>query len=711
MNLLKAFGVGILLLVAMSPGVTLNAGDMVTEKRIIAADKEPQNWLTHGRTYDEQRYSPLKQINRETVQRLGIAWYADMETTRGLEATPIVIDGKMYVTGSWSILYALDARTGKLLWKYDPEVPGHVARNGCCDVVNRGIAIWQDKVYLGTFDGRLVALDRQTGAKVWSVLTVDPTKPYTITGAPRIVKNKVIIGNGGAEFGVRGYFSAYDSETGKLVWRFYTVPENNDGPFESDAVAAAAKTWSRRTPWDVGAGGTAWDSMAYDPKLDLLYVGTGNGSPWSRKLRSPGGGDNLYLSSILAVKPDTGELKWHYQTTPGESWDYTATQHMILADIMWRGKRRQVLMQAPKNGFFYVLDRRTGELLAADKYIDINWASGVDLRTGRPIETGRADWDNKSALVTPFDMGGHTWPPMSYNPKTGLVYIPTHTGSMTYKRVESFAPKTGAQNMGLDVAGLFQDMAGSAPAEPPPVYGELQAWDPIKKKKIWGVRMPRALNGGTLTTAGGLVFQGTGDGRFVVYRSDNGGKLWEIQLGNGVIGSPITYSVDGTQYISVLAGWGGAAMIGHDAAKAGPLLYENNGYLYTFALDANIAGPKFLKRDYTLPEPPNAMPQALADKGMGLYHTYCMRCHGPLAQSVNMLPDLRQSGSIHSDMFEEILLDGLLQDRGMASFADLLTKNDVLAIKAYVIDRARIGYRQQQESSSDASQQDTFGHK
>lgn len=692
----------------LAPGMAL-AASRVTAQRIIAADQESHNWLTHGRTYDEQRYSLLRQVNRRTVHRLGIAWHVDMETTRGLEATPIVVDGIMYVTGSWSRLYAIDARTGTVRWKYDPGVPGHLARNGCCDVVNRGAAVWGDKVYIGTFDGRLVALNRDTGDVAWSVMTVDPGRPYTITGAPRVVKGNVIIGNGGAEFGVRGYFSAYDAETGEMAWRFYTVPASSDGPFESKALEAAAATWSKLTPWEVGVGGTAWDSMAYDPELDLLYVGTGNGTPWSRQLRSPGGGDNLYLSSILAVQPETGELKWHYQTTPGDSWDYTATQHMILADINWRGRRRPVLMQAPKNGFFYVLDRRTGQLLAADKYIDVNWASSVDPRTGRPVETGLANWDAGPVLVTPFDMGGHTWPPMSYNPVTGLVYLPAHFGSMVYQRVARLQPVSGAQNMGLDVAGLFQQ-AASAPAdgaqEAPVVYGELQAWDPVRRRKIWGVRMPRALNGGTLSTAGGLVFQGTGDGRFVAYRSDDGAKVWEVQLGNGVIGSPITYSIAGRQFVSVLAGWGGAAIIGHDARAAGRLKYQNNGYLYTFALDAGLPGPAFEKRDYTLPEPPAAMAAELAQRGLSVYHANCMRCHGPFAQSINMLPDLRQAASLHSDLFERIVLDGVLGSRGMPGYADLLTRGDVLAIKAYVIDCAREGYTRQQQPPATNDQHD-----
>jgi len=419
-------------------GLTLQLGSTataaVTAQRIVAADQEPQNWLAHGRTYAEQRYSPLRAINDGNVEQLGLAWSYATGTRRGLQATPIVVDGRMYTTGVWSVVYALDARNGRELWKYDPQVPRAWGRNACCDAVNRGVALWQDSVYVATLDGRLIALDAKTGRKRWEVLTIDRSKPYTITGAPRIVKGKVLIGNGGAEYGVRGYLSAYDAKTGKLAWRFYTVPGNPKDGFEHPELAAAAQTWHGEW-WIGGGGGTVWDSMAYDPELDTLYVGTGNGSPWNRAIRSPGGGDNLYLSSILALQPDTGRLKWHYQTTPADSWDYTATQHILLADINWDGKTRKVLMQAPKNGFFYVIDRVTGELLAADKYAPVTWASHVDMKTGRPVETPEANYARETRLVTPSPYGAHNWQPMAFNPQTGLVY----TGHATARDLSAFA--------------------------------------------------------------------------------------------------------------------------------------------------------------------------------------------------------------------------------------------------------------------------------
>ena len=333
-------------------------GDSIKE-----SENNSQEWLSHGRTYDEQRFSELNQVNTENIDRLGIEWFADLDSNRGHEATPIVSDGVMFSTGAWSVVYAHNALNGELLWKFDPKVPKEKAYFVCCDVVNRGVAIWEGKIFVGTLDGRLIALNAQTGAVIWEKMTVNDSKPYSITGAPRIIKDKVIIGNGGADFGVRGYVSAYDTDDGEMAWRFYTVPGNPDEGFENSAMEMASKTWKGAKWWEYGGGGTVWDSMAYDPDLDLLYIGTGNASPWNYKIRSPGGGDNLFVSSIVALKPETGEYVWHYQTTPGDNWDYTATQHIILADITIKGEARKVLMQAPKNGFFYVIDRTNGELL------------------------------------------------------------------------------------------------------------------------------------------------------------------------------------------------------------------------------------------------------------------------------------------------------------------------------------------------------------
>ncbi|HTY92240.1 MAG TPA: PQQ-binding-like beta-propeller repeat protein, partial [Steroidobacteraceae bacterium] len=353
---------------ASAPSAALRpAPQPVDTARLLAAGGEGDNWLTYGRTYDEHRFSPLQQINAGNVAGLKPAWHFDLPVdARAQESTPLVIDGVMYVTAAWSRVFALDAATGALKWTFDPQVPGHTGVNACCDVVNRGLAAWQGRVYLGTLDGRLIALDTASGKPVWDVSTIPAGSRYTITGAPRIVKGKVIIGNGGGEESGRGYVSAYDADSGKLVWRFYTVPGKpgvRDGAASDEILARlASRTW-RGQWWQGGGGGTVWDAMAYDPQLDLLYFGTDNGGPWNKKFRSPGTSDDLFITSIIAVRPDTGEYVWHFQNSPGEMWDYSATQSLVLADLTIDGQARHVIMQAPKNGYFYVLDRQTGKPL------------------------------------------------------------------------------------------------------------------------------------------------------------------------------------------------------------------------------------------------------------------------------------------------------------------------------------------------------------
>jgi quinohemoprotein ethanol dehydrogenase len=662
----------------------------VDEARIRAADGEPGNWLAHGRTYDEQRFSPLAEIDRSTVASLGLAWSFDTGVGRGHEATPLVVDGVMFVTLPWSVVVALDARSGALLWRHDPEVPRPWARNACCDVVNRGVAVWKGRVYVGTLDGRLVALDAGSGAKLWEVNTIDREKPYTITGAPRVVKGKVVIGNGGAEYGVRGYVTAYDAESGAQAWRFYTVPGDPSQPFEHPELEAAARTWTGRW-WELGGGGTAWDSMAYDPELDLLYVGTGNGSPWPRKLRSPGGGDNLYLSSILALRPDTGRLVWHYQTTPGDNWDYTAVQQIVLADLDWDGRPRKLLMQAPKNGFFYVLDRATGELLSAEKFVRVSWASHVDPATGRPVETPEGNYDERPRWVLPSPNGGHLWHPMSYHPETKLVYIPVLELGFLYGLDPGFEHEKGAWNLGLpvdDIPALLTKYAD----EMPPAWGELKAWDPVQQKAIWTVRHPGSFNGGVLSTAGGLVFQGTSDGRFAAYAADSGAKLWEITTNIGIVAPPISYAVDGRQYVSVLAGWGGGGVIeGSDAGISAASRYVNQGHLFSFALGATGTLPEVPLRDLAVADglPELDVPLGAAQAGSALFHRYCMFCHGIDAVTAGVVPDLRYSSLETHAHFADIVLGGTRQHLGMASFADKLDADDVRAIQAYVIRRAQ----------------------
>ena len=666
--------------------------------RIIAADREPQNWLAHGRTYDEQRYSPLAKINDANVGDLGLAWSYATGTMRGLQASPIIVDGTMYTTGVWSVVYALDAKSGKEIWKYDPEVPRAWGRYACCDAVNRGVAVWKGSVYVATLDGRLISLDARSGKKLWEINTIDRTKPYTITGAPRVVKGKVLIGNGGGEYGVRGYFSAYDAQTGKLAWRFYTVPGNPKDGFEHPELEQAAKTWHGEW-WVGGGGGTVWDSMAYDPELDTLYVGTGNGSPWARDIRSPGGGDNLFLSSILALDPDTGRLKWHYQVTPGDNWDYTATQHIILADLELGGKKRKVLMQAPKNGFFYVLDRVSGELLSADKYIPVTWATHVDLKTGRPVETPEATYSKETRLIIPAPWGGHNWQPMAFNPKTGLVYIPAmqpmgiYPLSEEFKQTGKFTRRDMFWNPGIDwnvyvdaIGDLMQQLGGALPVD----HGYLKAWDPVQKKTVWEIEHPAFWNGGLLTTAGNLLFQGTGDGRFVAYAADSGKILWAVPTMIGIIAPPVTYEVGGEQYVAVMAGYGGGGGVtGGDPRTMASSKHVNEGRVLAFKLGGKASMPRVAEKNTSIPEQPKiSATDAQVENGKYKYTATCMVCHGALVVSGGVVPDLRMLHAEKHAIFKEIVYDGVIHGAGMPRMGDLLTEQDVRDIQAYVITRA-----------------------
>ncbi|MEJ8567015.1 PQQ-dependent dehydrogenase, methanol/ethanol family [Elongatibacter sediminis] len=656
-------------LVLMAAGCKAPSDDASPSTEPTAANERVENtdWPRHGYNAAEQRFSPLAQIQQNNVHELGLAWTHSLQDYRGLEATPIVVDGRMYLTGNWSRVYAFDAATGERLWSHDPEVPGEWARKGCCDVVNRGVAVWQGQVFVATFDGRLLALDAEDGTVLWEVDTIDRQRPYTITGAPRVVRGNVIIGNGGAEFGVRGYITAYDAMTGELAWRFYTVPAAPDGPFEHPELEAAAKTWSEDGAWrETGGGGTAWDSMAYDPELNLLYVGTGNGHPHARHLRSPGGGDNLYLSSILALDADTGRMAWHYQTTPADSWDYTATQSIILADLHIDGKPRQVLMQAPKNGFFYVLDRASGELLSAEKYATATWASHVDLSTGRPVETGQGEYSEQDRLVYPSELGGHNWHSMAFSPQTGLAYIPALEIPWVYSPTDFYL-------FDLNVPHLDELRRGQPDVDH---GGYLRAWDPVRQKLAWEVRLPALINGGVLATAGDLVFQGSQDGYLHVYSATDGTRLHSIFTGVGIIAAPITYAINGTQYIAVLAGYGGAThfMLSPSAAAHE---YQNDGRILVFRLGGEavpLPPKRAAKTVEAAVNPPTMTPDI--QRGQEIYLRNCGFCHG-MSGTTPLLPDLSRVRVMGYDAFRLIVMEGVLATRGMASFSDVLSEEDL----------------------------------
>ena len=672
----------------------------INSKRIINADKEPHNWLSHGRDYNEQRYSPLNQINKQTISKLELEWSLDMGTTRGLEATPIIDNGIMFVSSTWSVVHAIDAKTGKELWVYDPNVPRSWARKVCCDVVNRGVAVWEGQVYFGTIDGRLISLDTVTGKKIWEINTlIDTSKDYTITGAPRIANGKVFIGNGGADMGgVRGYVSAYNTKNGNLEWRFFTVPGDPSLPFEHPEMEMAAKTWNGQW-WTMGGGGTVWNSIVYDPEFNQVYLGTGNGSPWNQQIRSPGGGDNLFLSSIVALDANTGRMNWYYQTTPQERWDYTATQDIMLTELEIDGVERKVLMQAPKNGFFYVLDRKTGELLRANNYVKTNWATHVDLKTGRPVLNPNKDYYEKAVWILPGTYGGHGWQAMSYDPEQKIVFIPTmeiaavHRVKKSFNETGLFKMQPQTVNTGTEF-NLFDTVPDMTDGENiPPITGELIAFDPVSGKTQWTVKHEQFWNGGPLTTAGGLVFQGNGSGFFEAYNTENGERVWSKNVRIGIMAPPVTYMIDGEQYISILAGDGGASNFlgdnfGEWEGKVASIKYGNFGKLLTFKLNGKSKIEDIPEKDLTIPSQPliNASLEDIK-AGQDIYANYCAICHGSGVHG-KTISDLRFMSSNTHTYFNEIVLNGMFEENGMKGFSDILSEKNAFEVYSYIVDVA-----------------------
>jgi quinohemoprotein ethanol dehydrogenase len=665
--------------------MALSVGCGRDPEKAIAAPGDggaPSEWVTYGRTASEQRFSPLTQIDESTVSRLGLAWSFDLGTLRALEATPLVKDGVMYVTSAWSLVYALNTKTGALLWTYDPHVPKDHSKYVCCDVVNRGVALYNGRVYFGTLDGRLIAVDGKTGARVWEVKTT-PDGPYAITGAPRIAKGKVIIGNAGSEYAVRGYVSAYDADSGALAWRVYTVPGDPSKPFESEAMRKAAATWSGEW-WKLGGGGSAWDPIVYDADLDLVIFGTGNGAPWYPEHRGPDVGDNLYTSSIVAVRAGTGEYVWHFQTTPGDSWDYDATQPLLLADLTIEGRPRKVVMQANKNGFFYVIDRMTGQFISGRQYTTVTWATGLN-QEGRPIEDPASRAQKEPAIVRPSPEGGHNWHPISFNPATGLVYLAVLDDPFMHAIDRQGKLNEHDQTLGIDAHYAGPQLAKWLTMKS---SGRLVAWDPVNQREAWHVELPQPKSGGTLTTAGNLVFQGRADGTFSAYRATSGDALWSFDANVGIAAAPMTYEVDGTQYVAVLAGWGGPMVLLNSPAGAGKVGF---GKLLVFALDRKETLPKYERAVAPVPMPAMALQASPRDvaEGGALFSTYCARCHGFVAVSGGSVPDLRYAETYVHREFHDIVRGGARRQFGMPSFAQDLTDAQVRQIQAYVLQRAR----------------------
>jgi alcohol dehydrogenase (cytochrome c)/quinohemoprotein ethanol dehydrogenase len=686
-------------------GLTLSAcsdTDNKNPRNESQSAPDDTGWTRHGNGHEEQRFSELTAVNTETVERLGLAWYIDLPGKRGQEATPLVVDNVMYTSSAWNHVLALDPVSGEQLWHFDPEVPKATAVKGCCDAVNRGVAYADGVIYIGTLDGRLIAIDAKTGKQIWSQLTVDQSKNYTITGAPRVAAGKVFIGNGGAEYNVRGYLSAYDAKTGELAWRFYTVPGGPDDPVGSEPVAAQTATWNGEW-WRLGGGGTVWDSMAYDMESNTLYFGVGNGTPWNPNIRTNAKGDNWFLSSIVAVDASSGKYKWHYQTTPMEAWDYTATQHLVLGELKINGKNRQVIMQAPKNGFFYVLDRHSGELLSAEPYVPVNWASHVDLETGRPNVNPEAQyWINgKTSMVWPSWMGGHNWHPMSFDEKNQVMYIPAQESAFPYLAEDQQQTSDIVVNLGVDTkAAAFPDDPETVKQIKEATKGRLLAWDPVEQKARWSVEYPGPWNGGILSTAGGLVFQGSATGFLNAYDAKDGSKLWQYPVQTGIVAPPISYQVNGEQYIAVSAGWGGifplmTGPLAMDATDNKPI---NRSRLLVFKLGGQKELPE---ADNQLRQMPDlnlaAVNSAIAHEGFEIYDRYCGHCHGAGAVGGGVIPDLRYSPMLgNNTAWKSVVIDGIFSSNGMVSFAEELSLDDAEKVRQYVIGRNQYAHKQGQ---------------
>lgn len=649
------------------------------------------DWSQHGLSHHEQRFSSLEQVNENNIEQLGLDWYTDIPAVDdGLAATPIVQDGIIYMTSSFANVYAIDGRSGETIWHFDPGTKVHAGiSNSWAARVNRGVAVADGRVFVGTPDCRLVALDAKSGDSMWETLTCNPFAEYAINGAPRVANGMVYIGNGVSDAGARGYVSAYDAASGEMIWRFYSVPGDPKSGYENKAMQMAARTWA--DGWAKTGGGSPWDAIVYDPELNQLYIGTDSSAPMDPSVRSPGGGDHLFTNSIVALDASTGDYKWHYQTVPNDAWDYNAANHIILADLRFAGVMRKVLMQAPKNGFFYVLDRKNGALLSAEPYINVTWASHVDLKTGRPVETAGARYyrnDSKSARLVPSLLGGHNWHPMSYSPDTGLVYFPAHEFKTTYS-VNPDAALGGVMfdwygdDLNADKTDLKEEKTGT--------IGRLLAWDPVKGKAKWHVDHPLPINGGVMSTAGDLVFQGTATGEFNSYSAQSGKKLWSYPVQASVQAPPITYMIDDTQYILASVGGGGIArfmvpIYGTGKKALGP------SRLMAFRLGASNSLPAMSTRQLEIPRPPEQKaPAEVIARGAGVFEVAaCGLCHGStgVARRRNSsVPDLRLMSAVTHKNFKNIVLKGYRSPMGMISYEGILTEEDVDAVYAFIVDR------------------------
>ena len=680
----------------------------IDARRLSQTDQDGDQWLTPGRDAAGTYFSPLDSINDGNAGRLGFAWDYQLGTSRGLQGTPIVVDGVMYASGNWGRVYALEAASGHEIWHYDPQVDGRYGRYACFDVVNRGLAVWKGRVYVGSIDGYLHAIDARTGARVWRVDTLPSRRAeafhYFITGAPVLAGNDIVVGNGGADFkGARGFVSAFDLQTGAFRWRFYTVPRDPRlGAQDQPHLEKAAKTWPQNYDWASGGGGTAWDGLAYDAKLHLVYLGTANASPYHGENEAAGLKDELFVASIIAVRADTGQMAWYYQEIPGEGWDYDTTNKLTLAELAVDGKQRQVIMQGSKNGFFYVLDRATGEFLSGKPFAYVNWTQGLDAKSHRPIRQPGADWVRAPALLYPAAVGAHGWQPGSFNPKTGLEYLPVIDAAMVY--VDTTQRRAGLIEGNFNLAFFFPEdydpkdlksLYGTLPslealsAGGGPVRksrGLIRAFSPISGKVAWEQPTHSLWDGGILSTGGNLVVRGDAAGFLNFYAADSGKSLKQIDVGTSIMAAPMTYRVDGVQYVSVMAGYGGGLLFNPFPQDSAAFKYGNAGRIVTFRLDGGATPKPALAVDPPVGEPPaREGPQARIDTGELLYNRYCSRCH---VFGRGLLPDLRRLSPATHQLFYQIVLNGLYEGKGMSRWNDVLTREDAESIHAYLVDQA-----------------------
>jgi quinohemoprotein ethanol dehydrogenase len=667
-------------------------GLLVGSGGVGAASKVSADWTRYGLHESEDRDSPLTQIDAKNVMSLGLEWSLDLPERSALEATPLEVGGVIYALGGFGAVYAVDAQRGTLLWHYDPhanEADPRGARR--MYAANRGLAYWNGKLYVCTRDGRMVALDAKTGKVVWSTAFIPPGTNSTTTGAPRALNGTIVIGTSGSEFAGRGSVTAVDAETGKIVWRFFTVPGDPRKGFEDEAQAMAAKTWSGEW-WKYGGGGNPWNAITYDEQLGQVYIGTGNAGPWLDKVRSHGGQDNLFTSSIVALDARTGKYRWHYQTTPNDVWDYDAVADIIVANLAIEGQQRKVLLQANKNGFFYVLDRVTGKLISAEKYADATWASGIDLRTGRPIETPGSRYAKDRVTVFPGMYGAHDWQAMSYNSRTGLAYIPAIRIGATYApspEAEAALQASGdriTSVQGVDAFPIVDDRDG------PQKRGSLIAWDPRRQRAAWRVDFPAEFNGGTLTTDGNLVFQGLSNGQFNAYAADSGKKLWSFDAKLGVMAPAMTFQVNGKQYVSLLVGYGAGAGETDTVGNMGWKYGLQPRRLLTFALGGSARLPDSSPPQYSivpLDDPSLVLDPARVKSGSAIYDQACSGCHGATVVANGGAPDLRASQiALNRTAFTNVLHKGLLISQGMPQFDDF-TDTEVESLYEFIRARAR----------------------